>query len=454
MISIAFPFSGLPDEVGLPLWAGLLILVLVGALLWLGAMARRLARTLASRERIDGLLSELAMRREQLRTMEAERSRFLAAFSHDLKQPMQAMTLYLGGLERTLSQDALNPSDKSKARESLLRIRQSMRYMTELFDGVLDVAKLDNEAMPVDTLQLPVVAFCERLVAEHRRIAEDLGLRLEICIPTDAEPLVITDPKLLERIVRNFISNAIRYTRTGGIRLRISVRDRVCRIAVTDTGPGIPASERKAIFEDFSRGGRVELTTQGSGLGLAIVRRLAARIGGRIAVRSHLGIGSMFSIDVPLATAPLSATAKAISHESEFVDRLLANLSAGAPPNTLLVCIGCAPDVGDAIAVLAAELDIEIFTAHSMDEALLRLAREGRVPDLVLLDMKPGGESPWLSIERVNDEFNTEMPMILCADESAWMDRPAADNRVRFLAKPYSITALRDAITQSLSLLT
>jgi CheY-like chemotaxis protein len=329
-----------------------------------------------------------------------------------------------------------------------------MRYMTELFDGVLDVAKLDNDAMPVAMLQMPVVSFCERLVTEHRRVAEDLGLRLEICIPAGDELSVMTDPKLLERIVRNFISNAIRYTRTGGIRLRISVRDSACRIAVTDTGPGIPASERKAIFEEFSRGGRVELTTQGSGLGLAIVRRLAARIGGRIAVRSHLGIGSMFSIDIPLSTAPRSAAAKAISHEAEFVDRLLANLSAGAPPHTLLLCIGCAPDVGDAIAVLAAELEIEIFTAHTMEEALLRLAREGRVPDLVLLDMKPGGESPWLSIERVNDEFNTEMPMILCADEAAWIDRPGIGNRVRCLAKPYSITALRDAITQSLSLLT
>ena len=223
--------------------AGLLAALLLVLLAVFVVLAlRRRARDGQTAVRIDALLQELARRRAEIREAELERSRFLAAFSHDLKQPMQAINLYLAGVERGLAAGAADHDDRERAGESLLRLRQGIAYMNEVFESVLDISRLDSGAMAVGAERVEMLPFCERLLRQHQRMADDLGLRLELRADGLARAAVQTDPKLLERILRNFISNAMRYTRRGGIRLRLRVDGARCRIAVVDTGAGVTAA--------------------------------------------------------------------------------------------------------------------------------------------------------------------------------------------------------------------
>ncbi|MEY4368134.1 MAG: hypothetical protein RL564_84, partial [Pseudomonadota bacterium] len=280
-------------------------LLLIALACW--ALMRSL-REQRSRRRIDDMLQDLAARRLSLRDIEVDRSRFLASFSHDLKQPMQAINLYLGSVERSLAHASLDATERARATESLLRLRQSMSYMNDVFDSMLDVSRLDSGAIEVAMEYVDAREFCEQMVAQHRRIAEDLGLTLTLRASAQENLFLQTDPRLLERILRNFISNAMRYTQRGGVRLRLTRRPDRCRITVVDTGAGIAVALRKKIFDEFTRGDTTAITTQGVGLGLAIARRLAARIGARISLRSHVGIGSVFAIDLPLASHPAIGT--------------------------------------------------------------------------------------------------------------------------------------------------
>ncbi|NCV88250.1 MAG: sensor histidine kinase, partial [Oxalobacteraceae bacterium] len=211
----------------------------------------RSLREQRSRRRIDDMLQDLAARRLSLRDIEVDRSRFLASFSHDLKQPMQAINLYLGSVERSLAHASLDATERARATESLLRLRQSMSYMNDVFDSMLDVSRLDSGAIEVAMEYVDAREFCEQMVAQHRRIAEDLGLTLTLRASAQENLFLQTDPRLLERILRNFISNAMRYTQRGGVRLRLTRRADRCRIAVVDTGAGIAVALRKKIFDEF-----------------------------------------------------------------------------------------------------------------------------------------------------------------------------------------------------------
>ena len=235
----------------MPLALAVLLLgvALIGLASWL---LLRQMREQRSRRRLDQMLQELAERRLALRENEVDRSHFLAAFSHDLKQPMQAINLYLGSIERSLAHASMAAAERARATESLLRLRQSMGYMNDVFDSMLDVSRLDSGALEVSIQRVNAHELCERMVAQHRRMAEDLGLTLALRAPEQAALFIQTDARLLERILRNFISNAMRYTQRGGVRLRLARRGERCRIAVVDTGTGIAA--RSSRYDDA--GGR------------------------------------------------------------------------------------------------------------------------------------------------------------------------------------------------------
>ncbi len=430
-------------------WAAAWLLVVGGAWVW-----RRRRRDQASHTRIAELLQELAQRRAELRDIEVERSRFLAAFSHDLKQPMQAINLYLGSLEGSLAHARMEDIERARTTESLLRLKQGVAYMNDVFDSMLDVSRLDSGALEVRIERVPAVAFCERVLQQHRRVADDLGLRLEMRADGMEQAIVQTDPRLLERILRNFISNAMRYTRSGGLRLRITARGTLCRISVVDSGTGISVAMRKKIFDEFTRGDAAAMASQGVGLGLSIARRLAARIGGRIALRSHVGIGSVFSIDLPLSASPLSDAERVAMRDARILQQVLGQVVVEAPAQTLMVCIDSDPDVVHALHLLAPGLGVEVLAAGASTEAIQRLAELGRVPQLLLIDARLQSEPALQAITRLNDEFNAEIPVILCSDEETLSDiGRQSGSRVTPLQRPFSAETLRDAIHRSLSAL-
>ncbi len=440
---------GLPDVTD-SLWPAVLALLAAVALPALAWVLRRRKREQQASLRIDGLLQELARRRAELREAELDRSRFLAAFSHDLKQPMQAINLYLGGLERSLAQSTLAPDERARAHESLLRLRQGIGYMNEVFDSVLDISRLDSGTLSVAAERVHLAAFCERLVRQHQRMADDLGLALQLRMRDLEHAFVQTDPRLLERILRNFFSNALRYTRHGGIRLRVSRHGAQCRIAVIDTGAGVAAAMRQKIFEEFTRGDSAAMAVQGVGLGLSIARRLAARIGARISLRSHLGLGSVFAIDLPLSPVGLSDAEQIALQEARILQAVLPQLVVSAPANTLLVSIDGDPEIAHALQLVAPGLGVEVLATASAADAIRELARIDRVPSLLLVDAQLQAEPALQAVARINDEFNAEFPLILCSDEPL-LALPAGPGRVTVLQRPFSADRLRDAINQSLS---
>ncbi len=430
-------------------WAAGLLVALAGGWWW-----QRSRRAQAARVRIDELLQELAQRRAELRDIEAERSRFLAAFSHDLKQPMQAINLYLGSMEDSLAHAGMDDAERARATESLLRLKQGVAFMNDVFDSMLDVSRLDSGALEAGIERVPAVSFCEHVLQQHQRMADDLGLRLELRADGMEQAILQTDPRLLERILRNFISNAMRYTRRGGLRLRITARGALCRIAVVDTGAGISAAMRKKIFDEFTRGDAAAMSSQGVGLGLSIARRLAARIGARIALRSHVGIGSVFAIDLPLSASPLSDAERVAMRDARLLQQVLTQVVVEAPAQSLMVCIDSDPDVVNALHLLAPGLGVEVLAAGASSDAIQRLAELGRVPNLLLVDAQLQSEPALQAITRLNDEFNTEIPVILCSDEQALADvGRQAGSRVTPLQRPFSAETLREAIKRSLSVL-
>lgn len=219
------------------------------------------------------------------------KSRFLAHASHDLQQPLQAIGMFTGMLERQ--------PQSAKAVALLTDLKAAQRSMRDLLNAILDISKLESGAVTPKPADLPLSPLLDQLEAEFAGLAEAKGLRLR-AVPTNA--VVRSDPALLERIVRNLIANAIRYTETGGVLVGCRSRGDRLWIEVYDTGRGIAEPDRLRIFEEFVQLDRPDRDrSEGIGLGLAIVERLARLLEHPVTVRSVEGRGTVFAVGVPLA---------------------------------------------------------------------------------------------------------------------------------------------------------
>ena len=219
------------------------------------------------------------------------KSKFLAAASHDLRQPMQALSMYASVLHRRLTDpEALRIVDG---------VQLSVQTLERMFDSLLDIARLESGVVHPSIVAFPLHALLERVAEAERPLAEQKGIELRVA-PTRAS--VRSDPMLLERMLKNLVTNAVRYTERGKIVLgcRRAGRHRL-RVEVVDSGIGIPADEQERIFEEYYQIGGER--AQGLGLGLPIVKSLAELLGHRITLRSALGRGSAFSIELERAEA-------------------------------------------------------------------------------------------------------------------------------------------------------
>nr|WP_274540614.1 HAMP domain-containing sensor histidine kinase [Telmatospirillum siberiense] len=222
---------------------------------------------------------------------DAAKSRFLAAASHDLRQPFQAMNLYLQVLEMS----NLEP----RARTALSLLHNSMMAGEELLKALLDISAFEAGMVSSHVTVFPVTEILHELADEYRNLADERGLSFR----THAiGALVETDRVLAKRMCRNLVHNAFRYTQKGGILIGCRRRGNRLLIQVYDTGPGIPTDKLQMIFEDFYQLDNPSRDkTKGLGLGLSIVQRTAHLLGQNVWVASRLGRGSVFSITLPLA---------------------------------------------------------------------------------------------------------------------------------------------------------
>jgi signal transduction histidine kinase len=214
---------------------------------------------------------------------------FLTAASHDLRQPVQALELLNGALRRSV-QDPL-------VHEIVETQQHALEAMTNLLNSLLDIGRLDAGAIEPEVEEFPMQRLIDRLSSEFSRQATHKGLAFR----ADNCPLVVrSDPNLLDEIIQNLVSNAIRYTGQGEVRLTCREQCDQLSIDISDTGIGIEADQVENIFREFLQVHNAEAEKVGFGLGLAIVQRLADLLGHRITVESEPGHGSRFSVIVPL----------------------------------------------------------------------------------------------------------------------------------------------------------
>jgi signal transduction histidine kinase len=232
---------------------------------------------------------EVLLARDRAEDASRAKSRFLAAASHDLRQPLHALALYSGALSLR--------APEAGCAELVTQIDSTVSSLSALFESLLDISKLDAGAVKPELKRIDVSAVIDRIKSEFRAIAHEKGLELLV---SSSDATVETDPVLFERILRNLVDNAIKYTQDGTVELSANVVGNGLRIAVSDTGPGIPEGERERIFEEFYQIGNSERDRQhGLGLGLALVRRLAKLLDIPLDMTSEPGKGSVFAVTLP-----------------------------------------------------------------------------------------------------------------------------------------------------------
>ena len=245
-----------------------------------------LRRTLEDLEtRVSERTRELSEANRRLAKADREKTRFLAAASHDLLQPLHAARLFTAALERDVD---------GRAAQMVHRVDSAIVAAEDLLRALLDISKLDAGGVTPRPEPVQLGAFLADLAESFRPLAEEKGLTLRL---GPVPGLVETDPGLLRSVMQNFVTNAVRYTQTGGILIGVRRRGEEWRIDVVDTGVGIEPGQLGAVFGEFTRLGQVEV--EGLGLGLALVERITRLLGGRVDVASNPGKGSRFSLIMP-----------------------------------------------------------------------------------------------------------------------------------------------------------
>ena len=307
---------------------------------------------------------------------------FLAAAGHDLRQPMHALIQYFGHLQRKNKDPELD--------QTVVRIGKSLDAMHDLLDSILEVSKLMMGSVKPSLASFPIARLIDRIDVQMRPLAENKGLSFRA---EGSAAWVRTDEVLLERVLRNLTLNAIRYTDSGGVCLRVRQRGAAIAIQVFDSGIGIQASERQRIFEAFYQVGNVARNkSKGLGLGLAIVKQLSDLLGLRLSVRSRFGRGSLFSVELDscLATAP----AIAITPQRDKVD-----YARGA----IALVIDDNEDSLAATAESLASFGCKVLAASSGLQALERLQGQEFIPDLIVCDYRLEGETGIDAIQMILD---------------------------------------------------
>jgi signal transduction histidine kinase/ActR/RegA family two-component response regulator len=375
--------------------------------------------------------ANLADKSRQLEIADRYKSHFLASASHDLRQPLHALNLFVAQL-----QTEKKPAERKRLAS---RIDAAVAAMNELFEALLDMTKLEAGILQANAAEFAMQRLLDRIETTFAALADKKGLSLRV-VPCSA--WVRSDPILLERILFNLVGNAVRYTARGGVVVGCRRRATQLRIDVCDTGAGIPEDQRQSIFTEF-----YQLTTPaadrraGLGLGLAIVDRLGRLLGHPVQLESHLGRGSRFSVSVPLAaelrdTVPLPVALQA------------ADVARGKR----VMVIDDDVLVLDGMRGILQSWGCRVHTAASGAAALASVADGGAPPDLIISDLRlADGESGIEVIERLREALGAPVPAFLISGDTAPERlREASAGGYHLLQKPVSPMTLRTTLNRVL----
>jgi len=360
------------------------------------------------------------------------KSRFLAAASHDLRQPLQTLSFLQGILAKKVTD--------ATVLKLVDRLAETVSAMSGMLDTLLDINQLEAGIVRREIVDFPVNVLLDQLRTQfaYHTTAHRLGWRV-----VSSGLSVRSDPRLLEQMIRNLLSNAVKYTSEGKVLLGCRRRGDKVRIEVWDTGIGIPADQLSAIFEEFHQlDNPARERTKGVGLGLAIVQRLGELLGHTIDVRSRPGKGSVFSVEVPLAADEAAAGSRHRPPEAE----------SAAPRSGTILIVEDEPAVREMLTLLLEGEGYRTMAAADGREASALLGRGGPRPDLVLADYNlPNGSNGLQVVASLQQRLDCDLPaIILSGDISTETLREIASEGRAYLGKPVTAAALFQLIEQQL----
>lgn len=354
--------------------------------------------------------------KEEAERANASKSRFLAAASHDLRQPLQALSLFSVLLKDQLRND--------EDRLILENIDTSVGVMADLLDTLLDISKLEAGAIRPDIIEFPVSRIIEKVKTSLSAAVMDSGTEFRTIT---SRALVRSDPTLLQRIIENFVSNAIQHS--GGKRVLLGCRRRgnKLRVEIWDDGKGIPEAEQQKIFEElYQLDNTARDRRKGFGLGLALVDRLSKLLGHPVGLSSSIERGSVFWVELPLGRSEFLSH-KAMVPETEAVRS-----------GILVAVIEDEPILLTALRLRLETLGYDVVAAASGKDAITMISDSGRLPRLVISDYRlDGGERGTDAIRNLQDLIGEEIPgIILTGDTSSQEVLDSLDDNIRVLHKP------------------
>ncbi|MCI0916713.1 response regulator [Pseudomonas stutzeri] len=382
-------------------------------------------------QRVADRTLELRKARDAAEAANHSKDKYLAAASHDLLQPLNAARLLIS----TLRERGLPTSEQTLVE----RAHQALEGAEDLLTDLLDISKLDQQAIKPDIEVYRLDEVLLPLVSEFQSVAEAQGLGFDFYIPAYA---LRSDFRLLTRILRNFLSNACRYTARGRVLLGARRRGENLRIEVWDTGQGIAADQMQSIFLEFNQLGVQRAAERaGVGLGLAIVDRIASMLGYSVQVRSQIGRGSVFSIDVPLAENPTQRAAEAPAVMAGPGDPL---------PGRRLLVVDNEESILHSMAALLGQWGCDVLTAVDQDAAMAVL--EGSPPEVILADYHlDQGVTGWEVATAIRAHFGRAIPVVMItADRSDQCRRQLQGLDVPVLNKPVKAGKMRSVLSHLL----
>jgi Na+/proline symporter/CheY-like chemotaxis protein/nitrogen-specific signal transduction histidine kinase len=374
------------------------------------------------------LNTELERAKAEADDANVSKTRFVAAASHDILQPLNAARLYVTSLieRQRAGEDA----------DLVQNIDASLEAVEEIFAALLDISRLDTGAMKPEMADFRIDELLQRLEVEFAPLARAKGLDL-VFMPCSL--YVRSDRRLLRRLLQNLVSNAIKYTPAGSVLVGCRRRDQRLRIEVYDTGIGIPHSKRRAVFKEFHRLDQGARVARGVGLGLSIVERIARVLDCEVLLKSIVGRGSRFSVEVPRALAAAGAP----------VEHVMPRIAAGRLAGTIALCIDNERAILDGMETLLGGWGCRVLTAADLAEALAAMNASGLEPDGLLVDYHLDGGNGIAAIAELRRRLERPVPAILItADRSAHVREEAHAEGVHLLNKPIKPASLRALIAQ------
>ena len=392
---------------------------------------RRRYENVALIEQLTEQKAQAEAARKEAEEANRMKTRFLAAASHDLRQPLHALGLFSDSLQRRIS----DPEQKAIAEH----IWESVEALEQTFDALLDISRLDAGIVQPKTEAFALMTLFERVAADCVPEAAAKGLELRVHATRLATR---SDPVLVEQILRNLVSNAIRYTDRGRVLIGCRAHGPAVRVEVWDTGIGIAEDKGTRIFDEFYQADERD-RRKGLGLGLAIVRRVANLLSIRIELESTVGRGSVFRFRLPRCALP--AVGKPLAVETPVA-------AVGPLREAIVLVIDDDAPVLEAMREALRSWGVTAVTARSLPCALARLPECGRYPDAIVSDFRLGqGASGIDAIKRIQHELGVAIPaMIITGDTAPKSLRVIQASGYCFLPKPVTAERLRMQLTKLL----